>query len=287
MKTIKNATEIEGFRQCHIRDGAALARYFAWLEEQLENGVELNESQGADQLEKFRSYVLWQFILISVGYWDQKTSELELFRGLSFDTISSTGPNGGTCLTDLDLYTFAEVCVPSYYPLQTRSCWLCNNQERSGFASINLLPIFFSLISCISKIYLCDSGAQFLDGTTDVTRTWVSDSKTPALKLVTLKCHSISEFQLQKKKGPLLVFSKDILRLIVPSFQTERPVRFSQSHNICGGTDHLLSRRIYHVSPSPLRRKIHWQLKWLYSDSWARRALWQDGLGGNIRLAYQ
>jgi Xaa-Pro aminopeptidase len=57
LKSIKNSIEIEGFRQSHIRDGAALARYFAWLEEQLEHGVELNESQGADQLEKFRSYV--------------------------------------------------------------------------------------------------------------------------------------------------------------------------------------------------------------------------------------
>jgi Xaa-Pro aminopeptidase len=55
LKAIKNETEMEGFRQSHIRDGAALARYFAWLEEQLENGVELNESQGADQLEIFRS----------------------------------------------------------------------------------------------------------------------------------------------------------------------------------------------------------------------------------------
>lgn len=44
-----------GFRQSHIRDGAALARYFAWLEEQLNNGAELNESQVADQLEKYRS----------------------------------------------------------------------------------------------------------------------------------------------------------------------------------------------------------------------------------------
>ncbi|KAG6877769.1 hypothetical protein C0993_004144 [Termitomyces sp. T159_Od127] len=74
MKAIKNATELEGFRQSHIRDGAALARYFAWLEEQLNNGVEINESQGADKLEALRS-------------------ELSLFRGLSFDTISSTGPN--------------------------------------------------------------------------------------------------------------------------------------------------------------------------------------------------
>ncbi|KAG6873904.1 hypothetical protein C0995_009683 [Termitomyces sp. Mi166 len=74
LKAIKNATELEGFRQSHIRDGAALARYFSWLEEQLNNGVEINESQGADKLEAFRS-------------------ELSLFRGLSFDTISSTGPN--------------------------------------------------------------------------------------------------------------------------------------------------------------------------------------------------
>lgn len=55
LKAVKNATELDGFRQSHIRDGAALARYFAWLEEQLNEGAEVNESQGADMLEKFRS----------------------------------------------------------------------------------------------------------------------------------------------------------------------------------------------------------------------------------------
>ena len=54
-KAIKNETELEGFRKSHIRDGAALARYFSWLEEQLNKGVEINESQGSDQLAKFRS----------------------------------------------------------------------------------------------------------------------------------------------------------------------------------------------------------------------------------------
>lgn len=54
LKAIKNETEVEGFRASHIRDGSALVRYFAWLEEQLSHGVELSESQGADQLEKFR-----------------------------------------------------------------------------------------------------------------------------------------------------------------------------------------------------------------------------------------
>ena len=57
LKAVKNDVEIDGFRQSHIRDGAALARYFAWLQEQLDSGVVLNESEGADQLEKYRSCV--------------------------------------------------------------------------------------------------------------------------------------------------------------------------------------------------------------------------------------
>jgi Xaa-Pro aminopeptidase len=72
-KAVKNATELEGMRQCHVRDGAALIEYFAWLEDQLINKkATLDEVEGADQLEAFRS-------------------KKEHFVGLSFDTISSTG----------------------------------------------------------------------------------------------------------------------------------------------------------------------------------------------------
>ncbi|KDR68377.1 hypothetical protein GALMADRAFT_257027 [Galerina marginata CBS 339.88] len=115
LKAIKNETELEGFRQSHVRDGVALAKYFAWLEEQLNNGVELSESQGSDQLEKFRS-------------------ELDFFQGLSFTTISSTGPNGAII----------------HYSPDPNDCDIIKKNQ----------------------IYLCDSGGQFLDGTTDVTRTW-------------------------------------------------------------------------------------------------------------------
>ncbi|KAF8886121.1 peptidase M24, structural domain-containing protein [Infundibulicybe gibba] len=115
LKAIKNPAELEGFRQSHIRDGVALAQYFSWLEEKLEQGSELNESQGSDQLEKFRS-------------------QLELFRGLSFPAISATGPNGA---------------IIHYFPEPT-DCAIIKKDQ----------------------IYLCDSGAQFLDATTDVTRTW-------------------------------------------------------------------------------------------------------------------
>ena len=114
-KAVKNDTEREGMRQCHIRDGAALSEYFAWLEHELtEKKTTLDEVQAADKLEKIRS----------------KGAK---FVGLSFYTISSTGPNAA---------------VIHYMP------------ERGNCSTID--P---------TKIYLCDSGAQYLDGTTDTTRT--------------------------------------------------------------------------------------------------------------------
>ena len=55
-KAIKNATELEGMRACHIRDGASLIEYFAWLEEELvEKGTKLDEVQAADKLESIRA----------------------------------------------------------------------------------------------------------------------------------------------------------------------------------------------------------------------------------------
>ncbi|KAL8939762.1 MAG: hypothetical protein Q9216_003176 [Gyalolechia sp. 2 TL-2023] len=114
-KAIKNTTELEGMRACHIRDGASLSEYFAWLEEELTvKGTKLDEVQGADKLEEIRS-------------------KRDHFVGLSFDTISSTGPNAA---------------VIHYKP------------ERGNCSTID--P---------TALYLCDSGAQYLDGTTDTTRT--------------------------------------------------------------------------------------------------------------------
>lgn len=55
-KAIKNTTELEGMRACHIRDGAALCEYFAWLEEELvEKATVLDEVQAADKLESIRA----------------------------------------------------------------------------------------------------------------------------------------------------------------------------------------------------------------------------------------
>lgn len=119
MKAVKNNTELEGFRRCHVRDAVALVKYFSWLEKTLTssdyNSHPLNEAEAADKLLEFRK----------VG---------ENFVGESFATISSTGPNGA---------------IIHYHP-------------RHGACDV-INP---------SHMYLCDSGGQYKDGTTDVTRTW-------------------------------------------------------------------------------------------------------------------
>lgn len=115
-KAVKNDVELAGMRACHVRDGAALVEYFAWLENELTNKkTTLDEVDAADRLEQIRS-------------------KHELFAGLSFDTISSTGPNGAVI----------------HYKPEKGSCSVIDP----------------------NAIYLCDSGAQYLDGTTDVTRTY-------------------------------------------------------------------------------------------------------------------
>ncbi|KAL6712791.1 hypothetical protein ACLMJK_009632 [Lecanora helva] len=114
-KAIKNKTELEGMRACHVRDGAALSEYFAWLEDELVvKGIKLDEVQAADKLEEIRS-------------------KKQHFVGLSFDTISSTGANAAVI----------------HYKPEVNNCSVIDPKA----------------------VYLCDSGAQYLDGTTDTTRT--------------------------------------------------------------------------------------------------------------------
>ncbi|KAG1473561.1 hypothetical protein G6F56_000888 [Rhizopus delemar] len=114
-KAIKTKEELDGMRACHIRDGAALVQYFAWLEQKLLAGESLDEVDSADRLEQFRA-------------------AQEHYVGLSFATISSTGSNGAII----------------HYKPEKGSCKVIDPHA----------------------IYLCDSGGQYLDGTTDVTRTF-------------------------------------------------------------------------------------------------------------------
>jgi Xaa-Pro aminopeptidase len=112
-KAIKNTVEIKGARQAHLRDGVALARFLAWLDETADSG-RIDEVEAAIKLEACR----------------RESGQL---KDISFDSISAAGPNGA---------------VVHYRPT---------------FANKRVLKP--------GSLYLIDSGGQYLDGTTDVTRT--------------------------------------------------------------------------------------------------------------------
>ena len=112
-KARKNAAEIKGTRAAHKRDGAAVARFLAWLDREAPHG-RLDEISASRRLETIRG-------------------ETQALREISFDTISGAGPNGAIV----------------HYRVTART----NRKLEAG------------------QLYLVDSGAQYLDGTTDITRT--------------------------------------------------------------------------------------------------------------------
>ena len=112
-KACKNPVELEGARNAHRRDGAALTRFLAWLAREAPGGG-VDELAAADRLERYRR-------------------DSNLLRDLSFDTISGAGPNGAIV----------------HYRVTPET----NRKLAPG------------------TLYLVDSGGQYPDGTTDVTRT--------------------------------------------------------------------------------------------------------------------
>ena len=116
MKTIKNDTEIAGFKQAMQKDGIAMVKFLRWLDEQMSfpQGEPLTEISVADKLTSLRA-------------------EQTLFKGVSFDTIAGYEAHGAI--------VHYEATPETDVPL-----------EPKGFL-------------------LLDSGAQYLEGTTDITRT--------------------------------------------------------------------------------------------------------------------
>jgi len=117
-KARKNPTELDGARHAHIRDGAAMVRFLAWLDRTAPSG-DLDEIACVIKLEELRADTA-------------KRDRAELVD-ISFDTIAGAGPNGAIV----------------HYRVTTRT----SRQLEAG------------------TTFLVDSGGQYRDGTTDVTRT--------------------------------------------------------------------------------------------------------------------
>lgn len=112
-KACKTPAEIAGMREAHLRDGAAMVEFLAWLDAELPKGT-LTEIDVVRGLEGFR----------------RATNAL---HDISFDTICGAGPHGA-----IMHYRVTEA----------------SNRTIGR-----------------DTLLLVDSGAQYTDGTTDITRT--------------------------------------------------------------------------------------------------------------------
>ncbi len=120
-KACKNEAELAGSRQAHLRDGAAMCEFLAWLDAGVEG---LTEIDVVKKLESFRR-------------------ASNALTDISFDTICGSGSNGAIVHYRVD--------ETSNRMLET------------------------------DTLLLVDSGGQYMDGTTDITRTVLIGAADPEM----------------------------------------------------------------------------------------------------------
>jgi Xaa-Pro aminopeptidase len=125
LKSIKNPTETDGFRNALVKDGVALTRFYIWLEKQLAGGARLTETGLSEKLSSLRA-------------------EQPLYVSDSFHTI-------------------------------------CGYAAHGAIVHYSATPETDALIRP-EGLLLMDSGAQYLDGTTDITRTIALGEPAEAMK---------------------------------------------------------------------------------------------------------
>ena len=132
LKAVKNATELKGIRNAHLRDGVALAKFLYWLSK---NHKGKTETDITDKLLDFRK------------------KELN-FYSESFAPIAGSGTNAA---------------VVHYHADEKKPATLKKN-----------------------SVLLLDTGGQYYDGTTDITRTIAIGTPTPEMiekNTLVLKAH--------------------------------------------------------------------------------------------------
>ena len=191
MKTVKNPTEIAGFKSAMLRDGIAMVKFLKWLDERGEgNETELSVDRKLTALR----------------------AEQPLYRDLSFDTIAGYG---------------AHAAIVHY--------------EATPETDIPLEP---------HGLLLLDSGAQYLDGTTDITRTIALGPLTDEEKLVyTLVLKGHIQIEMAKFPSGVSGTQLDILA---------REAMWREGLNYLHGTGHGVGSYL-NVHEGPHQIRMEWK----------------------------
>ena len=193
-KACKNPVELDGARAAHIRDGAAMCRFLAWLD--AADTSKLTEIDIVKSLEGFRRAD-------------------PTLHNISFDTISGSGPNGAI--------VHYRVTHDTNRTLDTNS------------------------------LLLVDSGGQYPDGTTDITRTMALGTATDEMK----DCFTYvlkGMISLSKTRFPSGLSGRDLDGLArAPLWATGRDYDHGTGHGVGSFLSvHEGPQRISRVSHQPL-----------------------------------
>ena len=190
LKSIKNETEIKGFRNAVLKDGIAMTKFYFWLEKMLKAGEKVTELSAAAKLTALRS--------------EQPQYVMD-----SFASISSYGPHGA---------------VVHYSPTPETDTELKTD-----------------------SLYLLDSGAQYLDGTTDITRT---------IALCDEPSEQMKKDFTRALKGPIGIakckFPAGIRGCLIDAFARKAlwDAGINYLHGTCHGIGHCLN---VHEGPQSIR----------------------------------
>lgn len=207
LKATKNAIEVEGMKNAHMKDAVALCDFLSLLQEQVHEGkVQWDELKVVHTLDEYRQ-------------------QQDLNRGPSFSTIAAFGPNGA---------------VIHYRPsLETNR--IIDN----------------------SSFLIIDSGGQYLDGTTDVTRTFHFGRATQRQKEIYTR---------------VLMGAIDLATLVFPdSIDDTRIDVIARQHLYSAGLDYLHGTghgigSFLNVHESPIQIRIygkvghHFEENYFFSD---------------------
>ncbi len=196
LKTIKNEVEIDGFKNAHLRDGAAMVKWLYWIENNV-GKIEMDEVSVAEKLKEFRA-------------------ENDKFVGLSFSTITGYKENGAIVHYSAKKETAAKI-------------------RAEG-------------------VLLVDSGAQYFDGTTDITRT-ISMGNPREVEKEAFTTVLRGHINLAKA-----IFPKGYTGAMVDTFS--RAAIWEKYYNYGHGTGHGVGHFLnVHEGPQQIRPTNHYEIK--------------------------
>lgn len=120
-KTVKNPVELAGFRECHLLDGIALIRFFAWLEKhgaaRIADGRPITELEAERRLLSFRQMS-------------------DLFVEPSFRTISASAANAAMCHYAASATSNAPITMEGLYLLDSGGQYLSGTTDVTRTTSL-------------------------------------------------------------------------------------------------------------------------------------------------------